>query len=37
MYIVVKYKIIWHLLQNMLEKLTFLPVSKAHTNKLYIF
>jgi hypothetical protein len=39
--IVKKYKIHLHLLRNRTAKLAkgsfFLPVSKAHTNKLYIF
>ena len=41
MYIVVKYQINLHSLRNKPEKLnqrlTFLPVSKTRTNKLYIF
>ena len=37
MYIVVKYQIYLHSLRKRLEKLAILPVSKAHTNKLYIF
>ena len=41
MYIVVKYQIDLHSLWNRLEKLALgsllLPISKARTNKLYIF
>jgi hypothetical protein len=41
MYIVIKYQIDLHSLGNRLEKscirLAFLPISKAHTNKFYIF
>ena len=35
-YIVGKYKIHLHSLRNRTEKLSFLPVSKAHTNKFNI-
>jgi hypothetical protein len=37
MYIVRKYQIHLHSLRNRTEKLAFLLVSKARTNKLYIF
>ena len=36
-YIVVKYKINLRLLRSSVEKLAFLPISKARTNKFYIF
>ena len=37
MYIVVKYKIHLYSLRNRPEKLAILPVSKARTNKFYIY